>query len=72
MVNKEFDIPYYIFQEIVDYIELRAKGVNKVSKWENIKALINLSVLNGHITLSQADFLLNTYNREEYIKNENN
>ena len=25
-LNKEFNIPYYIFEEITDYIELTAKG----------------------------------------------
>lgn len=28
-INKEFDVPYYIFEEIVDYIELTAHGKNK-------------------------------------------
>lgn len=65
MINKEFYIPYYIFEEIVNYIELTSKGLNKSSKWENIKTLINLAVLNNHITKSQADFLVNSYNREK-------
>ena len=65
MINKEFYIPYYIFEEIVNYIELTSKGLNKSSKWENINTLINLAVLNNHITKSQADFLVNSYNREK-------
>lgn len=64
MNNKEFNVPYYIFQEIVEYIELTAQGKNKSSKWENIKVLINLAVLNNHITKSQGEFLVKTYSRE--------
>ena len=37
-LNKEFCVPYYIFEEIVDYVELTAKGYSKCMKWENIKA----------------------------------
>ena len=69
MINKEFNVPYYIFQEIVDYIELTAQGKNKTAKWENIKTLINLAVLNKHITKTQADFLTKTYSREKNITN---
>lgn len=66
MINEEFNIPYYIFQEIVDYVELTAKGKNKIAKWENIKSLLNLAVINERITQNQADFLIKTYNREKY------
>ncbi len=31
IVNQEFNIPYYLFEEIVDYVELSAKGENKNS-----------------------------------------
>lgn len=64
MSNQEFKIPYYIFQEIVEYIELSSSGKNKGTKWENIKSLIGLAVLNNHITRAQGDFLIKTYNRE--------
>lgn len=42
-LNKEFNIPYYIFEEIVDYVELTAKGYSKCMKWENIKSLLMIS-----------------------------
>ena len=53
-LNKEFNIPYYIFEEITDYIELTAKGYSKCMKWENIKSLLNLAVVNNRITKEQA------------------
>ena len=37
LINPEFDIPYYIFDEIVEYIEKTAQGRCKTMKWENIK-----------------------------------
>lgn len=63
-LNKEFDIPYYIFEEIVEYIELNAKGYCKCMKWENIKALLNLAVINNKITKLEAEFLKQKFSRE--------
>ena len=57
LLNKEFDVPYYIFEEIIEYIELTAKGYSKCMKWENIKALLRLAVTNDRLTNEQAEFL---------------
>ena len=65
MNNYEFEVPYYIFQEIVEYIELSAGGKNKGARWDNIKALIGLAVINKRITRAQGDFLIKTYCREK-------
>ena len=64
-INEEFNIPYYIFEEITEYIELTAKGRCKCMKWENIKALLRLAIVNGRITKEQADFLKDEYCREQ-------
>ena len=63
-INKEFDVPYYIFEEIVDYIELTAHGKSKSMKWENIKKLLGLAKVNNRLTSEQVKFLINKYNRE--------
>lgn len=55
--NKDFSVPYYIFEEIIEYIELTAKGYLKCMKWENIKALLILAVVNNNITEEQSKFL---------------
>ena len=68
-LNKEFYIPYYIFEEIVDYVELTAKGYSKCIKWENIKSLLKLAVINNKLTKEQAQFLEKEFNREKYYKN---
>ena len=57
LLNKEFDVHYYIFEEIIEYIELTAKGYSKCMKWENIKALLRLAVTNDRLTNEQAEFL---------------
>lgn len=49
-INKEFYVPYYIFEEIVDYVELTAKGYSKCMKWENIRSLLRLAVVNDRLT----------------------
>ena len=63
-LNKEFYVPYYIFEEITDYIELTAKGYSKCMKWENIKSLLRLAVVNKNLTDEQAKFLEKKFCRE--------
>ena len=62
--NEEFNIPYYIFEEITEYIELTAKGYCKCMKWENIRKLLRLAVLNQRLTKRQAEFLEMKFCRE--------
>lgn len=62
--NDDFLIPFYIFEEIVEYVELTAKGHCKCMKWENIKSLLNLAVLSNRLSKHQADFLKEKFCRE--------
>lgn len=63
-INKDFNIPYYIFEEIVEYIELTNQGYCKSMKWENIKALLRLAKVNDRLSNEQVNFLIDKYNRE--------
>jgi len=63
-INEEFNIPYYIFEEIVEYIEFTAKGYSKCMKWENIKSLLKLAVINNRLTKEQADFIMKKFYRK--------
>jgi len=63
-MNLEFNVPYYIFEEIVEYIELNKEGNKKTAKWENIVALLKLALKNNRITKEQYNFLKEKYNRE--------
>lgn len=63
-INKDFNVPYYIFEEIVDYIELTNQGYCKSMKWENIKALLRLAKANNRLSNSQVEFIIDKYNRE--------
>lgn len=63
-INKDFNVPYYIFEEILEYIELTAKGHCKSMKWNNIKSLINLAVINNRLTKEQAEYLKKTFYRD--------
>ena len=58
-IKKDFSVPFYIVEEIIDYIELTAKGYSKCMKWENIKSLLRLAQVNNRLTEN-----LNTYCRE--------
>ncbi len=63
-INEEFNIPYYIFEEITEYIESTAKGHCKCMKWENIKSLLNLAVINNRLSKQQAELLEERFCRE--------
>lgn len=63
-INKDFNIPYYIFEEIVEYIELTNQGYCKSMKWENIKRLLGLATVNNRLSEQQVNFLIEKYNRE--------
>ena len=63
-VNEEFNIPYYIFEEITEYVELTALGHKKTMKWENIKSLLGLAKLNKRLTEEQVNHLIEKYCRE--------
>ena len=63
-LNKEFNVPYYIFEEIIDYVELSAKGYSKYMIWENIKSLLRLAVISNRLTKEQAQFLEKQFCRE--------
>lgn len=64
-INPDFNIPFYLFEEITEYIEQTANGRCRSMKWENIKRLIRLAVVNGNLSEQQADFLVKNYSREE-------
>lgn len=63
-INPSFDIPYYIFEEIIEYVEETAKGRCRSMKWENIKRLLRLAVVNNRLTEKQAETLENDFCRE--------
>lgn len=64
-INTDFYIPYYIVEELIDYIELTAKGYCKCSKWENIKALLRLAKVNNRLTEEQVNYIIENFNREK-------
>lgn len=63
-INEDFDIPNYIFEEIVEYVEQTAQGRCRTMKWENIKALLNCAKVNNRLTQEQVKFLMKKYCRE--------
>ena len=65
-INVDFNIPYYIFEEIVEYVELTAQGQCKSMKWNNIKSLLKLAQVNNKLTDTQVKHLIKTYNREKF------
>ena len=62
--NEEFNVPYYIFEEIIDYIELTKQGYCKCMKWENIKSLLRLAQVNNRLSENQVEYIISKYNRE--------
>lgn len=56
-INENFDIPFHIFDEIVEYV----KRGKPTSKWGNIYTLIKMSECNNKLTKSQAEYLIDNY-----------
>lgn len=63
-INEDFMIPFYIVEELIDYIELTSKGYSKYAKWNNIKSLLKLAQVNNRLSNEQVNFIINKYNRE--------
>lgn len=63
-INEDFNIPMYIVEELIDYIELTAQGKCKCMKWQNIKSLLNLAQVNNRLTETQVKHIIKTYCRE--------
>ena len=63
-VNKDFNVPFYIFEEITQYLELNAQGYCKTAKWNNIKSLLKLAQINNKLSSEQVNFIIENYNRE--------
>jgi len=63
-INKDFNIPFYIFDEITQYLELTAQGYCKTAKWNNIKSLLKLAQVNKRLSSEQVTHIINTYCRE--------
>lgn len=70
-VNRDFNIPYYIFEEIIEYVELTNVGKCKTMKWKNIESLLNLAIINNRLTEQQVEHLKKTYCREHNSIEEN-
>ena len=63
-INEDFYIPYYIFEEIVQYVEETAQGRCRCMKWENIKSLLRLAQKNERLSEQQVKYIIDTYCRE--------
>ena len=63
-INEDFNIPYYIFEEIVEYIEQTSKGKCKTMKWKNIKSLLKLAKVNNRLSEQQVEYIMKKYCRE--------
>ena len=59
-INKEFNVPFYIFEEIVEYIEQTAQGRCRPMKWKNIKKLLRLAKINNRLTNKQIKYIIDT------------
>lgn len=60
-IDTNFDIPYYIFEEIVNYVGLNISEAERISKLENIQLLLNLAVINKKLSKEQAEYIKKTF-----------
>lgn len=64
-INKDFNIPIYLLEEIVDYVEQSTQGRCRCMKWENIKLLLRLARVNNRLSEQQVQYIIDTYCREQ-------
>lgn len=63
-INKDFNVPFYIFDEVTQYLELTAQGRCRSSQWQNLKSLLKLAQVNNKLSSEQVKYIINTYCRE--------
>ena len=63
-IIEDFDVPFYLFEEIVEYVEQTAKGRCRTMQFENIKALLRLAQVNNRLTDIQVKYIMDRYCRE--------
>ena len=66
-MTKNFIVPNYISEEILEYIEQTAQGRCRCMKWRNIQTLLGLAIINGRITREQADVIEKLFCREKWF-----
>lgn len=59
--NTDFDIPYYIFEAIINYVSFNTTKSERNSKLENIQLLLNLAVSNNKLSKEQAQYIKKTF-----------
>lgn len=63
--KEEFNIPYYVFEAIVNYVEHSARGTYSRESWNDVVMLINMAQMNDRFSESQANKLKERFCREE-------
>lgn len=61
-INPDFDIPYYIFEEIIKYITEKSTNNGKASN-AKLLYLLNLAVISKRLSKEQAKFLRETFGK---------
>ena len=54
-------IPNYLVEEIKEYTQQTKQGRSRYTKWENIRALLGMSVVNNRITRKEATAIEKKY-----------
>jgi hypothetical protein len=68
-------IPDYIIEEIEEYTEQTKQGRSRCMKWENIRILLGMAVINNRITRAEADIIEEKYcleNKKDELFTEDN
>ena len=63
-INKDFDIPYYVFEEIIKYVLIKDKTNQD---WNKVQYFINMAVINERLSKEQARKLKEKYFIEKKI-----
>ena len=62
-INKDFDIPIYIMEEIINYYTTG----KRISVLENLKSLLGLAKVNKRLTQNQVNLIIKMVEKNETI-----
>lgn len=63
-INKDFNMPFYIVEELVEYAKKEAIGQCATINKENLQGLLKLAVINERLTEEQAKVIIKEFCNE--------
>ena len=64
-ISEKYNIPFYLLEEIYEYVNSCTDGESNATKWGNINTLINLAVMSERLSREESIEIKRYYCKEE-------